>query len=110
MSNLKVETQLNNDTEKKYWFLVSGEVLYTPKDSKEIHAVRLNGVVKSNEDKIPVKGIAKAQEVLQINFYKLVDKEASIQGVVVYAISNLGYMTEKEFNNIPTPSDTETTK
>ncbi len=89
--------------ERSFWFLVSGEVLYKePEKEKDyIQSVRLNGIIKGKEKTIPVTGIAKAQEVLQINFKKLISQQAEIVGVTLYAISNLGFMTDEEFNNLP---------
>lgn len=89
--------------ERSFWFLVSGEVLYKePEKEKDyIQSVRLNGIIKGKEKTIPVTGIAKAQEVLQINFKKLISQKAEIVGVTLYAVSNLGFMTDEEFNNLP---------
>lgn len=89
--------------ERSFWFLVSGEVLYKePEKEKDyIQSVRLNGIIKGKEKTIPITGIAKAQEVLQINFKKLISQQAEIVGVTLYAISNLGFMTDEEFNNLP---------
>lgn len=88
--------------ERSFWFLVSGEILYKePEKEKDyIQSVRLNGIIKGKEKTIPVTGIAKAQEVLQINFKKLISQKAEIVGVTLYAISNLGFMTDEEFNNL----------
>ena len=89
--------------ERSFWFLVSGEVLYKePEKEKDyIQSVRLNGIIKGKEKTIPITGIAKAQEVLQINFKKLISQKAEIVGVTLYAVSNLGFMTDEEFNNLP---------
>lgn len=97
--------------ERSFWFLVSGEVLYKePEKEKEkdfIQSVRLNGIIKGKEKTIPVTGIAKAQEVLQINFKKLISQQAEIVGVTLYAISNLGFMTDEEFNNLPVEKESK---
>lgn len=89
--------------ERSFWFLVSGEVLYKePEKEKDyIQSVRLNGIIKGKEKTIPITGIAKAQEVLQINFKKLISQKAEIVGVTLYAVSNLGFMADEEFNNLP---------
>lgn len=90
-----METKLN-------WYLVSGEVIYVEKDEENVpqQSIRVNGIIKANEDNIPVSGLAKAQEVLQINFMKLTQNAYPIKGVIIYAISHLGKMTEEEFNNV----------
>lgn len=95
--------------ERSFWFLVSGEVLYKePEKEKDyIQSVRLNGIIKGKEKTIPVTGIAKAQEVLQINFKKLISQKAEIVGVTLYAISNLGFMTDEEFNNLPVEKESK---
>lgn len=96
--------------ERSFWFLVSGEVLYKePKEenTKYTTSVRLNGIIKGKEKTIPVTGIAKAQEVLQINFKKLISQQAEIVGVTLYAISNLGFMTDEEFNNLPVEKESK---
>lgn len=95
--------------ERSFWFLVSGEILYKePEKEKDyIQSVRLNGIIKGKEKTIPVTGIAKAQEVLQINFKKLISQQAEIVGVTLYAISNLGFMTDEEFNNLPVEKESK---
>lgn len=95
--------------ERSFWFLVSGEVLYKePEKEKDyVQSVRLNGIIKGKEKTIPVTGIAKAQEVLQINFKKLISQQAEIVGVTLYAISNLGFMTDEEFNNLPVEKESK---
>ena len=95
--------------ERSFWFLISGEVLYKePEKEKDfIQSVRLNGIIKGKEKTIPVTGIAKAQEVLQINFKKLISQKAEIVGVTLYAISNLGFMTDEEFNNLPVEKESK---
>ncbi len=95
--------------ERSFWFLVSGEVLYKePEKEKDyVQSVRLNGIIKGKEKTIPVTGIAKAQEVLQINFKKLISQKAEIVGVTLYAISNLGFMTDEEFNNLPVEKESK---
>ena len=95
--------------ERSFWFLVSGEVLYKePEKEKDyIQSVRLNGIIKGKEKTIPVTGIAKAQEVLQVNFKKLISQQAEIVGVTLYAISNLGFMTDEEFNNLPVEKESK---
>lgn len=95
--------------ERSFWFLISGEVLYKePEKEKDyIQSVRLNGIIKGKEKTIPVTGIAKAQEVLQINFKKLISQQAEIVGVTLYAISNLGFMTDEEFNNLPVEKESK---
>lgn len=95
--------------ERSFWFLVSGEVLYKePEKEKDyIQSVRLNGIIKGKEKTIPVTGIAKAQEVLQINFKKLISQQAEVVGVTLYAISNLGFMTDEEFNNLPVEKESK---
>lgn len=96
--------------ERSFWFLVSGEILYKePKEenTKYTTSVRLNGIIKGKEKTIPVTGIAKAQEVLQINFKKLISQKAEIVGVTLYAISNLGFMTDEEFNNLPVEKESK---
>ena len=95
--------------ERSFWFLVSGEILYKePEKEKDyVQSVRLNGIIKGKEKTIPVTGIAKAQEVLQINFKKLISQKAEIIGVTLYAISNLGFMTDEEFNNLPVEKESK---
>lgn len=95
--------------ERSFWFLVSGEVLYKePEKEKDyVQSVRLNGIIKGKEKTIPVTGIAKAQEVLQINFKKLISQKAEIVGVTLYAISTLGFMTDEEFNNLPVEKESK---
>lgn len=87
--------------QKLHYFLVCGEVIFHTPD-EQAGTIRLNAVVTHEKPTVPVRLIGKAQQALQLNFFKkLGDAAATVVDVVVISISDLGKMSEKEFHAAP---------
>lgn len=87
--------------QKQHYFLVCGEVIFHTAD-EQVGTIRLNAIVTHEKPTIPVRLIGKAQQALQLNFFKkLEDAAATVVDVVIINFSDLGKMTEKEFHAAP---------
>jgi hypothetical protein len=86
---------------KLHYFLVCGQVVFHTKDG-ETGQVMLNAVVTNDSRNVPARLIGKAQQALQLHFFKqLEDPTNTVLDVVIHAFSHLGNMTEKEFHHRP---------
>ena len=86
---------------RSYYFLVAGEILFHTPDG-EMGQVRLNAVVMNDSDTVPSALIGKAQQVLQLNFFKMAnDAENTVVNVIILNFTNLGRMTEEQFHAVP---------
>jgi hypothetical protein len=97
-------------TERKHHFLIAGNVLFQNKTSQDFGSVPLNGVLISDRKDIPAASLAKAQQILQMRFYKNMGnaEEVVIVDVVLQSIVYLGEFTEEEFQaNAVAPSAEE---
>lgn len=81
--------------------MICGEVIFMTKDGQS-GSVRLNSVATSQFNKIPVALIGKAQQGLQLNFFKkMEDPDVQVLDVVIMNIFHLGHMTPAEFHKPP---------
>lgn len=87
--------------QKLHYFLVCGEIIFHTAD-EQVGTIRLNALVTHDQPTIPVRLIGKAQQALQLNFFKKIDDAAAkVVDVVIVNFSSLGRMTEKEFHAAP---------
>lgn len=82
---------------RKHHYLVTGEIHYGIEDN--YHMSRLNAVVTHDEKKVPAKIIGRAQQTLQMNFFKRVEDPTKIkvEDVIIVGLTYLGEFTESEF-------------
>ena len=86
---------------KQHYYLVAGLVIFQTKDG-EAGQIMTNGIVVNDNKTFPARLIGKAQQILQMNFFKrLDDPSTTVVDVPIYSISYLGLMTEKEFDAAP---------
>lgn len=87
----------------KHHFLVAGNVLFLNNPSGNMGSVPLNGILLTDTKDIPAASLAKAQQVLQIRFFKQVENsaEVTVMDVVLQTITYLGEFTEEEFQAPP---------
>ena len=90
-------------SEKKHHYLVVGEIVYTVKDTDNIHALRLNAVILGDtDDTIPARVIGAAQQALQMQFHqRMDDPSVTVRDVVIMGMLYLGFMTQEEFQKVP---------
>lgn len=85
-----------------HYHLITGEIVFRRKDSEEINAIRLNGVLADESQKIPVRLLARAQQILQANFFRNMEgQDVQVVDVVVLNFSYLGQFTTEEFHKEP---------
>jgi hypothetical protein len=85
-----------------YHFLIASEIVFSQKDQEQIHAIRLNSVVTSKTLNLPARMVGKAQQSAQIQFFqRMGDETINVRDVVIITITNLGLMTEEEFQQPP---------
>lgn len=94
---------------EKHHYLIAGQVMLTHGDDEALNAVFLNAVITTEEFVIGAHDIGRAQQSLQMLFFKKVPPEdqslIKIVDVVVMSITYLGYMTDERF--LKKPNDVE---
>lgn len=81
-----------------HYHLVSGQILYQVDGENGPGIITLNSLVKTEDGKLNLQMIGRAQQVLQANFLKKVGEvKVQIVDVIILAITNLGVFTEDEF-------------
>lgn len=85
------------------YILIVGEIVFRPKEQPEmVNAVRVNGVMISDNGTLGVYAMGKAQQVLQANFFKkLGNPDVEVVDVVLMNFVRLGRMTSEEFQRMP---------
>ncbi|QWY83510.1 hypothetical protein [Rhizobium phage RHph_X2_28B] len=90
------------EPERLHYFLGSGKVICVQKDDKGrdmIGEKEINCIVKTGVMGVNQTQIARAQQIMQMRFYKeFADpKKVKVTDVFLYGFSYLGYMSEQEF-------------
>lgn len=91
-----------DETIKHHHFLISGEVVFVR--NEEISSLRMNGILISDRQDLPVRSLGKAQQVLQVQFHKqMAEHMAGVQivDVLLHNFVHLGHFTKEEFNAAP---------
>lgn len=99
---------MSNPNAPLYRAIVAGEIIFSEKDSDIVNSIRLNTMIVHTDSNIPARLIGKAQQSLQLLFFKRMDDAAKQSGiaapvinvhdVVILNVSPLGWATEEEFN------------
>lgn len=85
-----------------FHFLITSEIVFSPKGMEQIHSIRLNSVITNKDGNLPARMVGRAQQSAQLQFHKrMEDPEIVIHDVVIMNITNLGYMTEEDFQSPP---------
>ena len=92
------------ETEQFHYYLITGEIFFSPNQDKkptdDIYSNRLNGVIYLKDKQVTTKGLAKAQQVLQLNFFRHNPPDTvTVRDVVISNISYLGYMDKESFED-----------
>lgn len=93
-----------SNTEKKHHFLIAGNVVFVNIKTEQPGSVPLNGVLFTDIQDIPARSLSKAQQILQLNFFKnsgLESTEVQVVDVVIHNLVYLGHFTEAEFTQPP---------
>ena len=91
--------------EAKYHHLVAGQILLTEGNNPSLNSVPLNCVITTKEPIIGVHDIGRAQQMLQMLFFKKLPESVvptiNVVDVVILSLTNLGYMTDERFLQKP---------
>ena len=91
--------------EPKYHHLIAGQILLTEGNNPNLNSVPLNGVITTKEPLIGVHDIGRAQQMLQMLFFKKLPESVvptiNVVDVVILSLTNLGYMTDERFLQKP---------
>ena len=91
--------------EAKYHHLVAGQILLTEGNNPSLNSVPLNCVITTKEPIIGVHDIGRAQQTLQMLFFKKLPESVvptiNVVDVVILSLTNLGYMTDERFLQKP---------
>lgn len=91
---------------KQHYYLVAGSVTFRNPADDSIGSYPFNAVVQNDINAIPVRLIGKAQQALQMQFFrKMEDAELQVIDVHIISFTHLGWMTEAQFQG--TTSSTE---
>lgn len=95
---------MEQTTIKRHYHLLTGEVIFQPNGTEDVNAVRVNGVLADEDKQIPVRLLAKAQQILQMNFFKRADvtpETVKVVDCVMLGFTYLGEFTAEEFHKEP---------
>lgn len=95
----------NTGSERNHYFLVAGEISFVRKDKPNtFEGTCLNGVVVNDTPQFPARCIGRAQQVLQMQFFKRLGENVQmieVTDVVLVNVTYLGEFTSEEFNANP---------
>ncbi len=95
-------TQATDTPKTEHYHLITGEILCRAKDGDNVQGVRLNAIITSDDGKLPVALIGRAQQALQMQFFKRMnDPEIQVVDVVILGVSPLGEFTHEAFHAVP---------
>ena len=91
---------------KLHRFLFAGELVFTDHVGEQVSAIRLNTLVESETKDLPASAIGRAQQALQMLFFKRMGKEFpdvqfKVLDVVIISASYIGQLTVEEFHAAP---------
>ena len=85
-------------------FLISGTVSFVDHSTEEtatrVNHLNLNGILIQDQESLPVASLSKAQQILQLEFFKQVGEEGAPLQVVAVLLNNfvrLGEFTQEEW-------------
>lgn len=90
---------------KIHRWLVAGKMIFTMTNEAgvmEVNEVTLNAIVSAETPNVSAHHIGKAQQGLQMHFFKRFEgTDAEIKDVVILNLSYLGEATDEEFRKVP---------
>lgn len=88
--------------ESMHHYLICAEILFQLPEEEGIRAVKVNGVLVTEHNRIGSPQLGKAQEIAQLHFRQsMPDPKVEIMDVVLLNMSYLGQMTEEQFMQRP---------
>lgn len=93
-----------NQTAKHHYHLITGEIVFRVKSSADVNATRVNGILADEGKQLPVRLLAKSQQILQINFMRSMagqEENIEILDCILFNHTYLGEFTQDEFHQEP---------
>lgn len=89
-------------TEVIHYTLVCGELLFEQDKDKQLRTTKLNTMIRSSHQHVTAHQLGRAQQALQLAlFQKLNDPKLKIHNVIIVTLSDMGWMTEEQFQAKP---------
>lgn len=89
-------------SDRKFHFLVTGEITFIPKGETASQFQKVNLVYTNEHEYLNVKALANIQTKLQMNFHTIFSRNnpapPDITNVTILGISRLGHFTKEEFH------------
>lgn len=87
---------------KLHHHLITAEIVFTQKGQDQVAALRINGLLISEQQELPVRSLGKAQQIVQMNFHqRMQGQEVEVVDVVIFNLTYLGEFTQEEFHKAP---------
>lgn len=93
-----------SDDQIKHYHLASARVLFQDENNTDVAITDVNGLIVGDQKNIGTKELGKIQQTVQVNLFQRLGSPVNVVGITIIAITYLGAMTEKEFNNA-SPAD-----
>ena len=91
---------------KHHYYLVSGSVTFRNPADESIGSFPFNTVVQNDIQAVPIRLLGKAQQALQMNFFKKTeDPSLEVVDVHLFSFSYLGWMSEQYFHDTKHSTD-----
>jgi len=89
----------------EHYFMVTGQIVFRAPDAEEDTApnsILVNAVITSPDGRIAVQQLGRAQQALQLQFFKKMgEAQLTVLDVVIMALMPLGVFTAAAFHAVP---------
>lgn len=82
---------------KKYHWMVSAQVVFVVPGSDEASVLMMNTMLLTDESFVTYKDLARVNHTLRVSLDQRFETTVDLKDIVVIAASNLGLMSEPEF-------------
>lgn len=103
------QTDTTAQDQFKFHWLISAQLVFAPVKQEEVSPdnmanATMNTVVRTDKAFMTMKDLARAQQQLQMNLHTKIGEgnPFTVFDVVIISSSNIGYMSEAEFQNLQT--------
>lgn len=82
---------------KKYHWMISAQVIFQLPNAEDGSLLTMNTMVLTDEPHMTYKDLARANHSLKVSLDQRFDTSVDLKDIVILAASNLGQMSEPEF-------------
>ena len=90
-------TKAQAPVEKKYHWMVSAQVVFIIPGTEEGSVLMMNSMLLTDEPVVTYKDLARVNHSLKISLDQRFETAVDLKDIVIVAASNLGLMSEPEF-------------